>query len=50
MVKSFESVFHERNTNLKYKFRRLVNIEDVDEQQESLHAVRQYLIQLMQDQ
>lgn len=49
MVKSFENEFHERNSDLKFKFRRLVNIEDVDEQQESLHAVRQHLTALMVD-
>ena len=49
MVKQFEKVFHEKNTNLKFKFRRLANIEDVDEQQESLHACRDQLINYMVD-
>ena len=38
--KDFEEAFNKNNTNLKYKFRKLVNIEDKDEQQESLHAIR----------
>ena len=40
IFKEFEESFHQRNTNLKFKFRKLVNIEDKDEQQESLHAIR----------
>ena len=38
--KDFEEAFNKNNTNLKYKFRKLVTIEDKDEQQESLHAIR----------
>lgn len=34
---------------MKFKFRRLANIADVDEQQESLHAIREYLTSLMID-
>ena len=35
---------------MKHKFRKLVNIEmNTDEQQESLHAVRQKLTQVMLD-
>ena len=49
MVKAFETAFHERNPDLKYKFRRLMNIDGDDEQQESLHAVRQTLTALMLD-
>mgnify|MGYP000948635283 CR=1 FL=1 len=40
VFKDFEDIFHSKNKNLKYKFRKLVNIEDKDEQQESLHAIR----------
>ena len=41
LTKEFEKEFAKKNPSLKYKsFRRLVNIEDPDEQQESLHAVR----------
>ena len=49
MVKNFQKMFHENNSDLKYKFRKLVNIEAEDEQQESLHAIRQYLTGLMMD-
>lgn len=34
---------------MKFKFRKLTNIEDIDEQQESLHAIRQHLTKLMMD-
>jgi len=40
IFKDFEESFHSKNQNLKFKFRKLVNIEDKDEQQESLHAIR----------
>jgi hypothetical protein len=33
-------MFSKKNTDLKFKFRKLTNIEDIDEQQESLHAIR----------
>ena len=49
LVKHFEKSFHEGNADMKYKFRRLVNIDAPDEQQESLHAIRQYLTALMMD-
>jgi ATP-dependent RNA helicase DDX31/DBP7 len=54
VLKSFETKFQEKNSNLKYKFRKLVNIEaneagHVDEQQESLHAIRQKLTSIMLD-
>lgn len=49
MQKSFETLFNENNPDLKYKLRKLVNIEDRDEQQESLHAIRQTLTQMMLD-
>ena len=48
-MKDFEEVFQKKNDNLKYKFRKLVNIEDKDEQQESLHAIRQKLTAIMLD-
>ena len=31
IFKDFEEVFHSKNKNLRYKFRKLVNIEDKDE-------------------
>lgn len=34
---------------MKHKFRKLVNIVDRDEQQESVHAIRQYLTAIMPD-
>lgn len=40
IFKEFEIAFDKLNPNMKYKFRKLVNIEDKDEQQESLHAIR----------
>ena len=51
IFKDFEVNFHanDKNKNLKYKFRKLVNIEDKDEQQESLHAIRQLLTSYMVD-
>lgn len=50
ILKIFETKFQEVNSNLKYKFRKLVNIEaNVDEQQESLHAIRQKLTSIMLD-
>lgn len=51
IFKEFETGFHgnQLNANLKYKFRKLVNIEDKDEQQESLHAIRQLLTSMMVD-
>ena len=47
LVKQFEATFHAKNPNMKHKFRKLVNIVDRDEQQESLHAIRQYLTTIM---
>jgi len=38
-----------KNTDLKHKFRKLENIEDIDEKQESLHAIRQNLTKMMLD-
>lgn len=49
IFKDFEELFHSRQDNLKYKFRKLVNIEDKDEQQESLHAIRERLTSTMLD-
>ena len=49
LSKEFEKMFSEKNTNLKYKFRKLVNIDGTDEQQESLHAIRQLLTSIMLD-
>lgn len=54
ILKDFEDIFHSKNkndsnNNLKYKFRKLVNIEDKDEQQESLHAIRRKLTAMMLD-
>lgn len=49
IFKDFEELFHTRQDNLKYKFRKLVNIEDKDEQQESLHAIRERLTSTMLD-
>ena len=41
LQKEFEKHFSLMNKNMKYKaFRELVNIEDIDEKQESLHAIR----------
>jgi len=40
IFKDFETEFDKKNPNMKHKFRKLVNIEDKDEQQESLHAIR----------
>lgn len=34
---------------MKFKFRKLVSIDDKDEQQESLHAIRQHLTSMMLD-
>jgi len=31
IFKEFETLFAEKNTNMKFKFRKLVNIEDKDE-------------------
>lgn len=51
IFKEFETDFgkNKLNNNLKHKFRKLVNIEDKDEQQESLHAIRQLLTSMMVD-
>jgi len=49
IFQDFEKHFETANPNLKYKFRKLVNIEDKDEQQESLHALRQALTAIMLD-
>jgi len=51
IFKDFETEFanNAANANLKFKFRKLVNIEDKDEQQESLHAIRQLLTSIMVD-
>jgi hypothetical protein len=40
IFKDFEVEFDKKNPTMKYKFRKLVNIDDKDEQQESLHAIR----------
>lgn len=40
IFKDFEVEFQKNAPNMKHKFRKLVNIEDKDEQQESLHALR----------
>lgn len=51
LVKEFELVFAKNNPTLKHhRFRRLMNIEDPDEQQESMHAVREHLKYMMLDQ
>lgn len=50
LQKDFEKHFSKNNPSLKFKaFRRLVNIEDIDEQQESMHAIRQHLLKMMLD-
>lgn len=51
IYRDFETEFaaNPLNKNMKFKFRKLVNIEDKDEQQESLHAVRRLLTGLMLD-
>lgn len=44
-------MFSKNNPTLKHqRFRKLVNIEDVDEKQESMHAVREHLKFMMLDQ
>jgi len=47
LFKDFEELFNRNNPSMKYKFRKLVNIEDKDEQQESLHAMRETLTNFM---
>jgi hypothetical protein len=49
IFKDFEVEFIKNAPNMKHNFRKLVNIEDKDEQQESLHAVRQLLTSYMLD-
>lgn len=50
IVKQFEIDFMAKNDDLKHKFRKLENIEDIDEKQESMHAIRQKLTSMMLDQ
>jgi len=38
-----------KNDDMKHKFRKLENIEDIDEKQESMHAIRQKLTSMMLD-
>ena len=49
LQKQFEIDFHAKNDDLKHKFRKLENIEDIDEKQESMHAIRQKFTSLMLD-
>jgi hypothetical protein len=47
ILKRHEGVFNSTNKDLKFKLRKLMNIEDPDEQHESLHTIRQTITQLM---
>ena len=49
-MREFEGVFAKNNPTLKHnRFRKLVNIEDPDEKQESMHAIREHLKYMMLD-
>tara|TARA_B110000285_G_C14978649_1_gene540219 strand:- start:437 stop:754 length:318 start_codon:yes stop_codon:yes gene_type:complete len=50
MQKAFEKEFKEKNPSMKHQFRKLMNIADnMDEQMESLHAIRQKITAMMLD-